>query len=252
MWNKSKVLKGVIALVVLVAAGLGGYHFLKEGKASGKDGKESGRELHIAVDVPPYYAQSGHRADVGAYSEGLSAADRNVVLETVGDMEKDWENLPVAAMYVAALRLFEIGERGRALYWYEGAKYRAALFMKLLDGSSEMNRMGSRAFVLSRAHTAFFLALRPYFGEYGLCDIGNYRETAARAASGRNGTPKLDAIYPGVVFLPHEKWPAAVEKVNEDFARQVERTAETYETIVKQRKAAGTQEQYCGEEDQKT
>lgn len=246
MLRNSKVLKGAMAFVVLAAVisvGVGGYCFFKDEKS--EDKQASGRESRIAVDIPPYYMHNGHRADVGAYSEGLSAADRNVVLQTASNMEKDWKNLPVTAMYVAALRLFEIGERDRALYWYEAAKYRAALFMKLLDGTSDMNRMGSKAFELSRAHTTFFLALRPYIGEYGLCDIGNYQKTAARAGFGRDDTPKLDTIYPGVVFLPDEKWPAAVKKVNEDFERQVERTAETYETIVKQRKAAGTQEQYC-------
>jgi hypothetical protein len=248
MWNKSKVLKGATALAVsavVVVIGLGGYYFSKDGKESGEGGNESGQKWHIAVDVPPYYTQSGHRAAVGAYSEGLSAADRNVVLQTVGDMEKDWENLPVTAMYVAALRLFEIEERDRALYWYEGAKYRAALFMKLLDGTSEMNRMGSKAFMLSRAHTAFFVALRPYIGEYGLCDIDNYRQTAERAGVGREDVPKLNTIYPGVVFLPQEKWPAAVKKVNEDFERQIARTAETYETIAQQSKAAATRGRYC-------
>ncbi|HEX7025961.1 MAG TPA: hypothetical protein VF268_01835 [Gammaproteobacteria bacterium] len=240
MWRKQVLPKGLIAVVIMtvVASVAVVTHFLlKKDVLNG--------EFHIPAQVPPYYSDTGHRADVGRYSAGLSAMDGEVVLETVGEMEKDWENLPVTAMYVAALRLFEIGERDLALYWFQGAKYRGILFVELLDGSSDTNRMGGKAYALSKAHEVFFRLLRPYIGGHGLCDIRKYEDSLQRAVFNRDVVPKLNKIYPEIVFLSEEQWPGEAEKVKENLKNRLNITVSGYDEIVKQRKAAGLHDQYC-------
>ena len=238
MSRQSKLLKGaltVFAVSALIA--LAGYFFFKkEGPAD---------EFHIAVSIPPYYVHTEHRAEIGEYSEGLSAMDRNVLLKTVEKMDKDWRNLPASAMYVAALRLFEIGERDRALYWYQGARYRADLMLELLDSSSGMNRMGSEAYTLSRAHTAFFTALRPHSGGHGLCDIRKYEEAIQRAVLQKDTLPNMSEIYPEVAFLPEEQWQSEAEKVKARFEARLKNTVDNYDRIVGHRKASGVHERYC-------
>lgn len=241
MSRQSRILQGVLIVTALSAViALAGYLLLKK--------EQPGEEFHIAVDISPYYSHAEHRAEAGVYSEGLSATDREVILETVEAMDRDWENLPVAAMYIAALRLFEIGERDRALYWYQGARYRADLFMVLLEDDSGMNRMGSKAYSLSRAHTAFFLALRTHLGGYGLCDIRGYEQAMKRAVFERDVMPKLDDIYPEVVFIPEEQWPKEAEKVRTRFEDRLKNTAANYDAILKHRKATGVHGRYCGQD----
>lgn len=239
MWSKSNILKkGVAALAVVAVVAPAAYFTFKK--------EEPNEEFHIAVNIQPYYKHAEHRAEVGEYSEGLGAMDSEVLLKTVKEMDEDWENLPVVAMYVAALRLFEIHERERALYWYQGARYRADLFMELLDDTSAMNRMGSKAYSLSQAHTAFFLALKPYLGGYGLCDMHRYEEAMNLAVFKRDTVPKLNKIYPEVVFLAEEQWSGQAEKVKARFEMRLKNTADNYDEIVKHRKATGIHERYCG------
>lgn len=228
------------AVGVLIA--LAGYFLFEKERPAEK--------FHIAVNIPPYYSHTEHKAEVGRYSEGLSAMDRGILLKTVEEMEKDWQNLPAAAMYVAALRLFEIGEKDRALYWYQGARYRADLMLELLDDSNGMNRMGSKAYSNSRMHTAFFTALRYPLGGYGLCDIRKYEDAMQRAVFERDIVPDMKKIYPEVVFLPEEQWPPEVEKVKARFEARLKNTIDNYDQIVEQRKASGVHEQYCGEQHQ--
>lgn len=201
--------------------------------------------LKIQSSIPPYYSHHGPKVDVGEFSEGLAAGDKDTLLETVAAMRRQWDSLAVMPMYVAALRLLEVGEPRQAAYWYQGAKYRAALFVRLLDRSTGTNRMGSEAYSRSRAHTAFLKLLQPYISRYALCDLQTYVETVNKAAL-ENDTPiRFRRIYPDIDFLPESRWAEPAGAVEKHFREQTRRIIQNYDTIVEQRKAAGIHQTYC-------
>jgi len=82
---------------------------------------------HIDIYVTPYYQSVGPTIDVGRYSAGLASKDRATFLATIHEMDSSWDELSFAELYVAAIRLYDLGFRKDAIYWYYSAEYRGRL-----------------------------------------------------------------------------------------------------------------------------
>lgn len=112
----------VLALTFVVVAGRGAL------TQSTTRGSES-----VPVYATPYYDSRGPVVNVGPLSEALTTSNRDSLLATTRAMEGQHATLPVEAMYVAAVRLYDLGAREDALYWFYAAQYRARLFHAVAD-----------------------------------------------------------------------------------------------------------------------
>src|SRR6266478_7720222 len=88
---------------------------------------------HIDVYVTPYYNSKGPSVSVGRFSSGLASAKEDEFLATITKMKKDWDELTFPELYVAAIRLYDLGYRKEAVYWFYAAQYRGRQFGILLD-----------------------------------------------------------------------------------------------------------------------
>lgn len=57
-------------------------------------------------------------------------------------MKKDWDRLTFPELYVGAIRLYDLGYRKEAVYWFYSAQYRGRQFGVLLD-QTKMGTIGS-------------------------------------------------------------------------------------------------------------
>src|SRR5580704_3578676 len=73
---------------------------------------------HIDVYVTPYYNSKGPAVSVGRFSSGLASAKEDEFLATITRMKKDWDQLTFPELYVAAIRLYDLGYRKEAVYWF--------------------------------------------------------------------------------------------------------------------------------------
>ncbi|PYL32735.1 MAG: hypothetical protein DMF38_14075 [Verrucomicrobia bacterium] len=71
---------------------------------------------HIDVYVTPYYNSKGPEVKVGRFSSGLASAKEDEFLATIAEMRKDWDRLTFPELYVAAIRLYDLGYRKEAVY----------------------------------------------------------------------------------------------------------------------------------------
>jgi hypothetical protein len=94
---------------------------------------------HIDVYVTPYYNSKGPAVSVGRFSSGLASPKLDEFLTTIVEMKKDWDRLTFPELYVAAIRLYDLGYRKEAVYWFYSAQYRGRQFGVLLDQA----KMGS-------------------------------------------------------------------------------------------------------------
>src|SRR5437879_6293987 len=163
---------------------------------------------HIDVYVTPYYNSKGPSVSVGRFSSGLASAKEDEFVATIGRMKKDWNQLTFPELYVAAIRLYDLGYRKEAVYWFYSAQYRGRQFGVLLD-QSKMGSIGSAGFELLHAQNAFFQLVGPYINGYAFGDMDGLVKIVERVQKEGRRIPDLEAAYPGVTFRNKSEWPSA-------------------------------------------
>src|SRR6266481_5245399 len=134
---------------------------------------------HIDVYVTPYYNSKGPSVSVGRFSSGLASTKQDEFLATITKMKKDWDQLTFPELYVAAIRLYDLGYRKEAVYWFYSAQYRGRQFGILLD-QSKMGSIGSPGFELLQAQNAFYQLVGPYINGYAFGDIDDLAKIVER------------------------------------------------------------------------
>src|SRR5690348_8197312 len=80
------------------------------------------------VYVTPYYNSKGPAIEVGRFSKGLAATGEQEFATTISKMKQAWSSLTFPEMYAAAIRLYDLGFRNEAIYWFYSAQYQGRLF----------------------------------------------------------------------------------------------------------------------------
>src|ERR1044072_8010171 len=117
-------------------------------------------------------------------------------------------------MYVAAIRLYDLGFRNESTYWFYSAQYRGRLLASLVD-QGKMGSMGAPAFELVQAANAFQHFVGPYINGYAFGDIDRLVQIVERVQKENQTVPALEKLYPGVTFKRQAEWNAGNESLNE-------------------------------------
>jgi hypothetical protein len=198
---------------------------------------------HIDVYVTPYYDSKGPAVTVGRFSSGLASAKEDDFLNTIVEMKKDWDRLTFPELYVGAIRLYDLGYRKEAVYWFYSAQYRGRQFGVLLD-QTKMGSIGSPGFELLHAQNAFYQLVGPYINGYAFGDTDGLVKVVERVQKEGRRTPDLQATYPGVTFRSKSEWPS----VNADLANGMNQLISTLkdkkDEIRRQRIDRGMEEKF--------
>src|SRR5437016_10819572 len=96
-------------------------------------GQSISNPARIEVYITPYYNSEGPTINVGPLSKGLSASSEPEFVATISKMKQSWNDLRFPEMYVAAIRLYDLGFRNESTYWFYSAQYRGRLLGMLVD-----------------------------------------------------------------------------------------------------------------------
>jgi len=173
---------------------------------------------HIEVYITPYYNSNGPAIEVGRFSSGLAAKSESEFLATIAKMKQSWETLNFPEVYVAAIRLYDLGFRKDSIYWFYSAQYRGRLFATLID-QNKMGSIGNAGFELFQAQNAFQQLVGPYINGYAFGDIDQLVPIIERVQREGKVVPELTKIYPGVVFKPKSEWDAGNKGLNEGLTK---------------------------------
>ena len=173
---------------------------------------------HIEVYITPYYNSNGPAIEVGRFSSGLAAKSESEFLATIAKMKQSWETLNFPELYVAAIRLYDLGFRKDSIYWFYSAQYRGRLFATLID-QNKMGSIGNAGFELFQAQNAFQQLVGPYINGYAFGDIDQLVPIIERVQREGKVVPELTKIYPGVVFKPKSEWDAGNKGLNEGLTK---------------------------------
>src|SRR5438309_5644357 len=173
---------------------------------------------HIEVYITPYYNSKGPAVDVGPFSNGLAAKSEPEFVATISKMKQSWGTLNFAEVYVAAIRLYDLGFRKESIYWFYSAQYRGRLFATLID-QEKMGSMGDPGFELVQAQNAFQQLVGPYINGYAVGDIDQLIPIIERVQKEGKVVPDLTKIYPSVTFKPKSEWDAENKGLNEGMTK---------------------------------
>lgn len=198
----------------------------------------------IDAYVTPYYNSSGPKINVGKYSRGLSSTNPAEFIATVQQMKKQWPRLNFAELYVGAIRLYDLGYRREATYWFYTAQYKGRQFAMLVD-QRKLGAMGSPGFELYRAEYAFFEVVGPQINGYAFGDFDSLVAIIRRVQNENRTVPDLKAIYPGVVFIDAKEWQSKNADLDSGLGRLASYLAGQKIEIAKQRAQNGTQARFA-------
>jgi hypothetical protein len=158
-------------------------------------------------------------------------------------MKKDWDQLTFQQLYVAAIRLYDLGYRKEAVYWFYTAQYRGRQFGILLD-QSKMGSIGSPGFELLQAQNAFFQLVGPYINGYAFGDTDGLVKVVERVQQEGRKMPDLQTTYPGVTFRSKSEWESANTDLADGMGKLISTLKEKKDDIRRQRIQQGIEEKF--------
>ena len=198
---------------------------------------------HIDVYVTPYYNSKGPEISVGRFSSGLASAKESDFLSTIAEMKKNWDQLTFPELYVATIRLYDLGFRKESIYWFYSAQYRGRQFGVLLD-QSKMGSIGSPGFELLHAQNAFYQLVGPYINGYAFGDMDGLAKIVEKVQKEGRGIPDLQAEYPGVTFRSKSEWQSANTELADGMNQLISMLKEKKDDIKRQRAERGMEEKF--------
>jgi len=198
---------------------------------------------HIDVYVTPYYNSKGPEISAGRFSSGLASAKEGDFLATIAQMKKDWDRLTFPELYVAAIRLYDLGYRKEAVYWFYSAQYRGRQFGILLD-QTKMGSIGSPGFELLHAQNAFYQLVGPYINGYAFGDTDGLVKIVEKVQKEGLRIPDLLAAYPGVTFRSKSEWQSANTNLADRMNDLISMLKEKKDDIKRQRIERGMEEKF--------
>src|SRR5436309_824068 len=198
---------------------------------------------HIEVYITPYYNSKGPAVDVGPFSNGLAAKSESECLAAIAKMRASWETLNFPEMYVAAIRLYDLGFRKDSIYWFYSAQYRGRLFATLID-QNKMGSIGNAGFELFQAQNAFQQLVGPYINGYAFGDIDQLIPIIERVQREGKAAPDLTKIYPRVTFKPKSEWDAGNKGLNDGLTKLLMTLKEQKASIKQQRIEHGMEAEF--------
>ena len=160
---------------------------------------------HVGIYVTPYY-EAAHEpggtprvAVAKAYDALLASSRREDVVRARDGIAKDNALLTPMTLMVLAIRLYDVGLRDDAVFWFYAAKNRYFT----LEGVADV-----RAPQLAQVEDAVrnFAALAgPVINGYAFCDVANQQRIAARALQWTIDNPYKALFLPQVPARPGDR-----------------------------------------------
>jgi hypothetical protein len=185
----------------------------------------------------------GPTLSVGPFSQGLSSSNESEFVTTISKMKESWKTLRFPEMYVAAIRLYDLGFRNEATYWFYSAQYRGRLLAGLVD-REKMGSVGAPAFELVQAANAFQQLVGPYINGYAFGDINQLIKIVERVQNENKSVVDLEKIYPNVTFKQRSEWSAGNTGLNEGLTKFLDILRQQKSALKKTRIENGTEAKF--------
>ena len=204
----------------------------------------------LYVDVPPYYF-SGERFGAPAkvavdpdYDTLLSSAHPGEIQRAMAGIAAKPDLVKPQTMIALAMRLYDVGLRDDAVFWYYAGRGRFVTMEAVLDMRS-LQLMKSASIV-----QAFVNAAEPAMNGYALCSIAKQQQIEDRAVAWVAAHPYKLLGYTELPAASDDRnaaLVAAVQGLRDDAAREKEvlKDPQAQATLAQHRAEAHDHERFC-------
>lgn len=200
--------------------------------------------IPMSISVLPFYDSQGAQIQVGGYSERLKTDDLQRLTAMAQEMAQQKEILTPEQMYVLAIRLYDLGDKDHSIYWYYEAQFRARLFQQAIEPAQYIS-VNDRTFELTTAYDSFQKLAGEYINGYAGCNLDNWVKFAKMVQENNPVPPKLDQIFPNVIFVEQDKWQAINDEVSAGLGKLIDYISKNGGTIKQQRAQQNMDSQFC-------
>ncbi len=175
----------------------------------------------MPVYIPPWFNYRGPQIQVGPFSDELRDATSESALDLADTMKEEWATLPYETMFVMAIRLYDLGHKDEAVYWFYSAQFRARVLIAIMEPES-IGGIGSLGFELKQAFAAFMQLSGTYINTYAFEHPDMLRSTLKTVMDEREPIPEFPTIYPGVELIEPDQWAQQTEDVAENMQKLID------------------------------
>jgi hypothetical protein len=200
-------------------------------------------DSRMPIYITPYYDSEGPQIDVGPFSEELAAATADSIANLSSKLKTEWATLPIETMYVASIRLYDLGEKNDAVYWFYSAQFRARLLQSVLPEDS-VGGIGSEGVERIQAHNAFHQLAGEYINGYAFGELNNLQKTIQLVKAENETIPQLETIYPTLDLIDNGLWPEKNKDIAAGLDSLLDSIANNAEAIKAFRKENGIEGKY--------
>jgi hypothetical protein len=180
---------------------------------------------------------------VGRFSGQLLEENPARMLALAERIKVEIDELPIEALYVLAIRLYDLGQKDEAVYWFYTAQNRARIFMGMVD-QEQMGGMCSEAFELMNLFSAFNQIVGVYLNGYAFNDVEKLIPIVQKVRDEVQDIASCRRVYKNVQFHPDANLETCKKAKEEELDGAITYLQENKEEIKTKRIEAGIQDKY--------
>jgi hypothetical protein len=198
---------------------------------------------NIPFSAVPYYSYQPLTITIGKYKKELLTNDITKMIALENRISVGIDSCDIESIYFLSIRLYDLGKKDDAFYWFHTAKARALIFMNMLD-PRKIGGMGSPAFELEQLFGAINELVGEYMNGYGFNDVNKGVVVFEKVKSKVKNIHSFKNIYKNIVFLNDSNLEKEKKSEEEDLAKTIDYMNTHKAEIKKQRIENGTQDKY--------
>jgi len=190
----------------------------------------------IDIYVEPLYNSNPLRINVGKYSTRLKSGSSGKMLRLSAEIKNCVDSVDAATLFVLAIRLYDLGEKDEAAYWFYNAQFRKNIFIQM---ATDLDPTGAPA-----ALQAFKNLSGKWINGYAFGDPDKLAATLEQIIKEVKNMGYIAKAYPDFTFKPESEQQAFVDDQIESYREAIKYYTENKEEILRIRKENGMEGKY--------
>lgn len=195
----------------------------------------------ISIYVTPWYNSDPFTIQVGKFSDRLKTNDVKELQSIADKIRAEINQTPIETLYVLAIRLYDLGQKEDAVYWFYTAQFRRNIYARMIEN---VGRIGDPAFELLQAQSAFNKLSGKWINGYAGGVPDKWIEVITKVSKEGLKSGYIGLTYPKLSFKPETEQAAIARKIVEEFSELKQYIIDNREKIARLRKENGIEGKY--------